>query len=439
MGNASSGDFEATENLYLNEELADINFIFKCGDDVEKVPANKALLAVTSSVFKKMFFGPMKEIGDVEIVDASVVAFKEFLKFFYFRNVKLSMENMRAVFYLVEKYNIWKCATKACIFQTQFDESKRHNVEYLVWYYQLMIYLKLETLSDREPFIDDPKHLFASESFKCVDLETLKYILELKLSCDEVDIFNALLTWAKHRCQLCDEEINGENLRNQLDDCLKSIRYKRMTIQEFTTVALSNAGLFTPNEFEDIVFMLTLEDYEPKLFQQTPRWNPNNVLQCKRLPSSGNKQIFHNPEMILFTSNRSLLLKEIHADPIDIDSCIVDMNVSIAEINNSLIDSKQEIYNGNHRWFRQFALDDEINFPMRIVLPKPILIQPATQYEIRVLILADLDETITTDNTWQAIVELEDGIQIEFHRNPTLKHDISTSGWISHLDFNKLT
>lgn len=38
----------------------------------------------------------------------------------------------------------------------------------------------------------------------------------------------------------------------------------------------------------------------------------------------------------------------------------------------------------------------------------------------------------------QPSVHFKDGIQIEFHRDPSLQYDISTSGWISRLEFNRL-
>lgn len=48
---------QITEKLYLNENYADVNFVFKDGEDVQKIPANKAILAVRSPVFNRMFFG----------------------------------------------------------------------------------------------------------------------------------------------------------------------------------------------------------------------------------------------------------------------------------------------------------------------------------------------------------------------------------------------
>lgn len=51
---------EAIANLYLNDELADVRFVFNTDDVVEKVPANKSILASLSPVFRRMFFGDLK-------------------------------------------------------------------------------------------------------------------------------------------------------------------------------------------------------------------------------------------------------------------------------------------------------------------------------------------------------------------------------------------
>lgn len=76
----------ACEILYLNEELADVNFLFKNEGKAVKVPANKAILAALSPVFRAMFFGQLQEKGDVDIVDATSDGFKEFLQLFYINN-----------------------------------------------------------------------------------------------------------------------------------------------------------------------------------------------------------------------------------------------------------------------------------------------------------------------------------------------------------------
>lgn len=56
----------------------DVCFIFVVENDVLRLPANKGILAAASLVSDAMFNGDFKEQGDVEIVDASPAAFKEF-------------------------------------------------------------------------------------------------------------------------------------------------------------------------------------------------------------------------------------------------------------------------------------------------------------------------------------------------------------------------
>lgn len=96
------------QRLYLNNDFADVYFVFNEDDETEKVPANKVILVVQSPVFNSMFFGALKETGDVEIVYASVDEFKEFLQFFYLSQVVLTVENIKAVARLADKYDILK-------------------------------------------------------------------------------------------------------------------------------------------------------------------------------------------------------------------------------------------------------------------------------------------------------------------------------------------
>lgn len=65
------------QKLYLISENADVVFIV----ENKHIPAHKIILAAASDVFKAMFYGSLKEQGDIRIVGATVSAFKEFLSF----------------------------------------------------------------------------------------------------------------------------------------------------------------------------------------------------------------------------------------------------------------------------------------------------------------------------------------------------------------------
>lgn len=97
---------KGTKRFYLNENMADVHFVFKSG---ERVPAHKILLTAASDVFDTMFNGSVPEKGDVKITDASADAFKEFLQFIYFTKIRLTMDNVGDVVNLGNKYNVVGC------------------------------------------------------------------------------------------------------------------------------------------------------------------------------------------------------------------------------------------------------------------------------------------------------------------------------------------
>ena len=63
----------------------DVTFLVKGEDDEEKkVPAHRFLLAATSSVFNRQFYGPMKDIREViEVKDTTPEAFMTMMNYIY--------------------------------------------------------------------------------------------------------------------------------------------------------------------------------------------------------------------------------------------------------------------------------------------------------------------------------------------------------------------
>lgn len=101
------------EQLYLDHETADARFNIKVGNEFEYFPVHKIILSVASEVFHSMFYGPNKGKGDILIVDASLVAFKAFLEFFYKTKVALPSTDNLGVINLCKKYEMPK-EMKAC-------------------------------------------------------------------------------------------------------------------------------------------------------------------------------------------------------------------------------------------------------------------------------------------------------------------------------------
>lgn len=157
---------------FLNTKLSDFSFLFyeRIEDDVvsetsqsdnagvdnssaenasagkliEKVPANRNVLAAISEVFYTMFYGSLKEKGDVKIVDSSVESFKEFLQCFYMKEGTFKNENIQEILYLADKYDV----NDICFDFLQNSLSPEH----VLWAYKLI------TLH-RQPILED----FANE------------------------------------------------------------------------------------------------------------------------------------------------------------------------------------------------------------------------------------------------------------------------------------
>lgn len=129
------------QKLYLKEKLADLHFVFNSMGQCIRVPAHKLLLMVGSDVFYTMFNEWWSENDEVEIVDVSVEAFKEFLQFFYLIEVNLTKENVAEVMYLGKKYNVVECLEMCTKFlKYTLDETN------VCWGYDLAITYDRENL-----------------------------------------------------------------------------------------------------------------------------------------------------------------------------------------------------------------------------------------------------------------------------------------------------
>lgn len=294
-----------------------------------------------------------------------------------------------------------------------------------------------------------PKEVFASPAFEECEPRTLEHILKLNLTCNEVDIFNACLTWAKYACRHLDE-IRAEHLRNELNGYFELIRFGEMTNEEFAGIAMSCKGLFTLDEYEDIILTISMKGkYEPKIFNQKPRqyvWNPNKIVNCARQAGKTDNAVrktVQNIEIVSFSSNKPVLLGQFHTQPITLNNansfnhynynhnhnssnsmqCNVSVTISeIAHFHSS--DARKTLYTGNYSAWSSNQL--------KVELPEPIFIKPQNTYEIRLSSISPSGGTYSF--TYKPELECPNGIKIRFHRN----QDCSSNDFVSTLFLNTL-
>ena len=85
----------------------DVRFLCEYNNTVMEVVAHKLILSLASDVFKREFFGSMKESEEViKIVDTNQEVFKTMVEFIYNKKIawtKCSLGFLSSLYYLAEK------------------------------------------------------------------------------------------------------------------------------------------------------------------------------------------------------------------------------------------------------------------------------------------------------------------------------------------------
>lgn len=439
---------QTSRKLFMDEKTADVYFVFNSDRDKRiRVAAHKNILAKGSSVFESMFFGGIKEDGDIEIVDASVDGFKEFLQFFYIDKVELTMENVNEVLNLANKYNVNECLN---VCDKMLEENA--TLQNLCNGLQLAITFERNELKNSllQKVSQQPKEVLASMGFYNCSHDVLKLLLtSVDWKCDAKEVFDACMVWAKQACEKNKIDASVmENRRRELGECLYFIQFDLMSQQQIAQCILNYRGLFDKNELEDII-ALTMSDtaVEIKTFKGLTQvtgkaWSNDSALTCSRIHNvSLNKNYVNQLESLSFQTTKKVLFGAIAAlqlqksDPNYFSNKISGFMMIFETTSNensekSILLLKQQI---------NITSGDAADLPSYIKLSKPIVITPYKIYEIR-MIFSSLwkHQTFHTNFYYKQDVQLTDDIKISFEKNPSLPYENCSFGIISDLYFNRL-
>ena len=186
-------------NAYMfdNELMSDVSFT--CGESRRIFYAHKYVLATSSAVFFAMFYGeiPPKEFP-TRIEDAEEESFKEFLRFLYTDDCKITAENAIRVLYLAKKYLISSLAEKCC--ETLEASIKPENV-YVVLEQAIQFDEKELEEKSWDIVLKKTQECLNSEAFCDTGLHTLNALLKKeRLVVTEVELFKAVLKWTDSEC-----------------------------------------------------------------------------------------------------------------------------------------------------------------------------------------------------------------------------------------------
>ncbi|XP_031633721.1 BTB/POZ domain-containing protein 6-A-like, partial [Contarinia nasturtii] len=251
------------ERLYLHSKTADMSFVFEIdGDLTEHVPAHKIMLSAGSPVFEAMFFGSIKETGDVQIVDASPAAFREFLQFFYLGSVQLTPENIFTVTNLCHKYEV---ADGLLLCETGMLKTLSVT-DNMCSGYELALLLELQKVIKfcEQKITESLEGVLNSIDFLNCNEVMLKRIVQLvQLSKGSASlIVNGCMAWANNKCQQKNVETTTENLKKEFGSLLVEIPslVAELSKEEFAQFAVSNKGLLSDIDLERIILSLMMRN-----------------------------------------------------------------------------------------------------------------------------------------------------------------------------------
>ena len=235
-------------NAYMfdNELMSDVSFT--CGESRRIFHAHKYVLATSSAVFFAMFYGeiPPKEFP-IRIEDAEEKSFKEFLRFLYTDDCKITAESAIGVLYLAKKYLISSLAEKCC--EILEANIKPENVFAVL---EQAVHFDEKELEEKSWNIVSKKtqECLNTEAFCDIGLHTLNALLKKeRLAVTEVELFKAVLKWTDSECARQGINIDEDKTarRRVLGDSVYEIRFLAMS-QEDIVKYVSPTEVLTDRE-----------------------------------------------------------------------------------------------------------------------------------------------------------------------------------------------
>lgn len=424
---------EIGEKLHLNSRSADTHFAFGCSNGTKKrLPAHKNILAAASDVFDKMFYGELKENGDINITDVSEAEFMEFLQFFYLHEVKLTERNIVGVMHLGHKYNFTKCV-KVCE-QFLMDTLTADNI--FITLNMAILYDRCELIKFCDKFIIvNSVVVLGSAGFLDCDRLILEHILKMNLlSCSEGDLFEACMAWVKEKSQ--QSALSRDLVDTHLGKLFYEIRFASMTMKELCTLATKYSTVLQ-SDMSTIMTMISLPGFQSGIFNQHPRkieWNEMAVIKCDRVVENEPiyQPLLEKSVSITFSTNEPLLLGNFTCVQIGVrDGMHLKWDISVDVEIFEARDFTQPTVKGLCKWDNELKSNGT-----KVSLPQPILVRPGFFYKICISKFSDGLRAYC--NVLRGVMQLESNITIGFHncfRTP--KHD-KIIGLISSLEFNKI-
>ena len=217
--------------MFNNAEMSDIQL--SCGETSKDIfYAHKYVLATSSPVFHRMFYGSLPETSSVvHLTDADKESLDAFLRYLYTDETPDSPDLTLKVMHLAHKYMI-TALVEECVKIVKKKMTAQNAC--LMLTYGMLIEQQSLIESSWQVVDSETREVIKAESFCEIDAALLcDFMKRDSLRITEIELFHAVLKWSEYQCRKRDLEVSVENKRSVLGDAFYNLRFLAMSQDEF--------------------------------------------------------------------------------------------------------------------------------------------------------------------------------------------------------------
>ena len=222
---------ERNAYMFNNADMSDIQLA--CGETRTDVfYAHKYVLATSSPVFHRMFYGSLPETGSViHLPDSDKESLEAFLRYLYTDETPGTAEQALKVMYLAHKYMI-TALTKECVNIVKPNVSTENA--FLVFRFAMLVDEKTLIETAWQVVDSRTREVIKSQNFCDIDGSLLGDFLKRdSLRITEVELFRAVFEWTESKCKEREMEVTEKNRRSVIGDAIYHLRFLAMSQDEF--------------------------------------------------------------------------------------------------------------------------------------------------------------------------------------------------------------
>ncbi|ODM95325.1 BTB/POZ domain-containing protein 2 [Orchesella cincta] len=327
-----------------NQVWHDVKFLIGEPPNAEIMTAHKLILAMSSTVFEAMLFGPLSNAQEevINIPDVDPTAFSQMLKFIYTGNFDASIQNAVDLMYAAKKYDVQPLTIKCS--ELLRSDLTAINAVTILQAAQLLDEKELERKAESF-LISNFGKVIDDEDFLTMTYANLCFFLgKDELDVGELDLFFAALRWAETECTRQGVvEATPDSQRVVLRDAIFLLRFPLISAEDFSLAVVPQKILTSDEALSILQYLTVSHDKKSQLstlpFNSRAR-NTNNVYTAHfavRLTDLVYPYVSHISYFDSFEVDQSISIVSFGFPAPDIDDAAYDVALQVQVQGSSII------------------------------------------------------------------------------------------------------